>query len=90
LRRTVVRVLPEAMVGVLVMRAYSPFGPQALNATGWPPLPRLPPRAGVVVTLLPVTEVSSTEVVRDRAVSGESPKSGMSQCGARAVGWGRR
>jgi hypothetical protein len=72
------------MVGVLVMRAYSPFGPQALNEKGWPP------RAGVVVTLLPVTEVSSTEVVRDRAVSGESPKSGMSQCGARAVGCGRR
>jgi hypothetical protein len=84
-RRTVVRVVPEAMVGVLVMRAYSPFGPQALKVTGWPRLPR----AGAVVTL-PVTEVPSTDVVRDRAVSGDSPKSGISQCGARAAGLGRR
>jgi hypothetical protein len=77
-------VLPDTTVGVLVMRAYSPFGPQALYKTGRGCGPRTE-----VAVLLAAVDAPATDVVTDPRELRFSPR-GRSQCGALDDGSGRR
>ncbi len=82
-------VVADTTVGVLTMRANSPFGPQALNGTGgrmacWGGRP-----AVVVLTWLGAIEVVLADTASDARELDRGPSSsGMSQWGALAIGSG--